>query len=92
MRRYKNLDLRFANDKVTVLGNKTKLVKGSAAKDIQQLQQYVTYERQLTDNRIVAILAATQTDEIRVWLDDSGIIDDEHENKSERVIRPLQIM
>lgn len=90
LRRYKNLDLRFANDKVTVLvETKTKLVKGSAAKDIQQLQQYVTYERQLTDNRIVAILAATQTDEIRVWLDDSGIIDDEHENKSERVIRPF---
>jgi len=90
LRQYKNLDLRFANDKVTVLvETKTKLVKGSAAKDIQQLQQYVTYERQLTDNRIVAILAATQTDEIRVWLDDSGIIDDEHENKSERVIRPF---
>ncbi len=89
-RQYKNLDLRFANDKVTVLvETKIKLVKGSAAKDIQQLQQYVTYEKQLTDNRIVAILAATQTDEIRVWLDDSGIIDDEHENKSERVIRPF---
>lgn len=90
LRRYKNLDLRFANDKVTVLvETKTKLVKGSAAKDIQQLQQYVTYERQLTDNRVVAILASTQTDEIRVWLDDSGIIDDEHENKNERVIRPF---
>jgi len=90
LRRYKNLDLRFANDKVTVLvETKTKLVKGSAAKDIQQLQQYVTYERQLTDNRVVAILASTQTDEIRVWLDDSGVIDDEHENKSERVIRPF---
>ncbi|MCL2087694.1 MAG: N-6 DNA methylase [Oscillospiraceae bacterium] len=90
LRRYKNLDLRFANERVTVLiETKSKLVKGSAAKDIQQLQQYVTYEKQLTDNRIVAILAATQTDEIRVWLDDSGIIDEEHENKSERVIRPF---
>lgn len=89
-RRYKNLDLRFANDRVTVLiETKTKLVNGNATKDIEQLQQYVTYERQLTANKVVAILAATQTDEIRVWLDDSGIIDDEHENKSERVIRPF---
>ena len=89
-RRYKNLDLRFANDRVTVLiETKTKLVKGNATKDIEQLQQYVTYEKQLTANKVVAILAATQTDEIRVWLDDSGVIDDEHENKSERVIRPF---
>ena len=89
-RRYKNLDLRFANDRVTMLiETKTKLVKGNVTKDIQQLQQYVTYEKQLTANKVVAILAATQTDEIRVWLDDSGVIDDEHENKSERVIRPF---
>lgn len=89
-RRYKNLDLRFANDRVTVLiETKTKLVKGNATKDIKQLQQYVTYEKQLTANKVVAILAATQTDEIRVWLDDSGVIDNEHENKSERVIRPF---
>jgi type I restriction-modification system DNA methylase subunit len=89
-RRYRNLDLRFANDRVTVLiETKTKFVKGNATKDIQQLQQYVTYEKQLARNKVVAILAATQTDEIRVWLDDSGIIDDEHENKGERVIRPF---
>lgn len=89
-RRYKNLDLRFANDRVTVLiETKMKLVKGNATRDIEQLQQYVTYEKQLTANEVVAILAATQTDEIRVWLDDSGVIDDKHENKSERVIRPF---
>jgi type I restriction-modification system DNA methylase subunit len=90
LRRYKTLDLRFANERVSVLiETKTKFIKGNAEKDIQQLQQYVTYEKQLTDNKVVAILAATQTDEIRVWLDDSGIIDDEHENKNERVIRPF---
>jgi len=89
-RKYKNLDLRFANNKVTVLiETKAKFVKGSVAKDMQQLQQYVIYERQLTENKVVAILAATQTDEIRVWLDDSGIINDEHENEVERVIRPF---
>lgn len=89
-RHYMNIDLRFANDRVTVLvETKQKLIKGNAAKDLMQLQQYVLYEKQLTENRIVAVLAATLTDEIRVWNDDSGIIDDEHENTSERVIRPF---
>jgi len=90
LRKYKNLDLRFADDRVTVLiETKTKLLKSNATKDIQQLQQYVSYEKQLTDNKIIAILAATQTDEIRVWLDNSGVINDANENKSERVIRPF---
>ncbi|NLB82165.1 MAG: N-6 DNA methylase, partial [Clostridiaceae bacterium] len=89
-RQYKDIDLRFANDRVTVLvETKQKLVKGSVANDLEQLQQYVTYEKHLNENKVVAILAATQTDEIRVWLDDSGLIDEEHENKGERVIRPF---
>lgn len=90
LRKYQNVDLRFANDRVTVLiETKTKLVNGSAAKDMKQLQQYVIYEKQLTENKVVAILAATQTDEVRVWLDNSGIIDDANECKGERVIRPF---
>lgn len=90
LRKYQNIDLRFANERITVLiETKTKLVKSNAAKDIQQLQQYVIYEKQLTENKVVVILAATLTDEIRVWLDDSGIIDDAHESKDERVIRPF---
>lgn len=89
-RQYQNIDLRFANDKITVLiETKQKLLKGNLANDIEQLQQYVLYERELTKNKIVAILAGTLTDEIRVWIDDTGFIDDEHENKNERVIRPF---
>lgn len=89
-RQYKDIDMRFVDNKVTVLiETKQKLVKGSSANDMEQLQQYVLYERQLTENKIVAILASTLTDEIRVWIDDAGIIDDEHEDKNERVIRPF---
>lgn len=89
-RQYKDIDMRFVDNKVTVLiETKQKLVKGSSANDMEQLQQYVLYERQLTENKIVAILASTLTDEIRVWIDDTGIIDDEHEDKNERVIRPF---
>lgn len=39
---------------------------------------------------MVAILTSTLTDEVRVWLDDSGIIDEKHESKDERVIRPFE--
>ena len=89
-RQHKDVDLRFANDKVTILiETKQKLTKGNALKDMGQLQQYVDFEKQLSSNKIVAILASTLTDEIRVWIDNSGIIDDEHENKKERVIRPF---
>jgi len=89
-RQYKDVDLRFSNEKLTVLiETKQRLVKSNIENDLEQLQQYVTYEKQLTGNKIVAILAATLTDEIRVWIDDTGIIDDEHENKNERVIRPF---
>jgi len=88
-RKYQNIDLRFANDKITILiETKTKLIKSNEASDIEQLQQYVAYEKQLTSNKVIAILSATQTDEIRVWFDDSGIIDDKHESR-ERVIRPF---
>ena len=90
LRQYKDIDLRFANDKVTVLiETKQKLVKSKIANDIEQLQQYVLYERELTENKIVAILAGTLSDEIRVWIDDTGIIDNKHENLGERVIRPF---
>jgi len=89
-RLYKNTDLRFANDKVTVIiETKQRLVKSNADDDMEQLQQYVLYEKQLTDNKVIAILTSTVTSEVRVWLDNSGAIDDEHENKNERVIRPF---
>ena len=90
-RHYKDIDLRFANDRVTVLiETKQRLVAGSALNDLEQLQQYVIYEKHLTENKVIAILSATLTDEIRVWLDDSGIIDEGHESKDERVIRPFE--
>ncbi|MCL1806158.1 MAG: N-6 DNA methylase [Oscillospiraceae bacterium] len=89
-RHYKDIDLRFADDKATVLiETKQKLLKSNAKYDMEQLQQYVLYEKRLTTNKIVAILASTLTDDIRVWTDDTGIIDDEHESKNERVIRPF---
>jgi len=89
-RKHKDVDLRFADDRITILiETKQKLTKGNSAKDMEQLQQYVAFEKQLTKNKIVAVLASTLTDEIRVWTNDAGVIDDKNENKKERVIRPF---
>jgi len=87
-RQYRDIDLRFANDKVTVLiETKPKLLSGNMVADIEQLQQYVLYERELTGNKVIAILYGTQDENIRVWTDNEGIVNDEHENTDERVIR-----
>ena len=89
-RQYTSIDLRFADDKVTVLvETKQKLTNANAAGDIEQLQQYVLYEKQLSTNKIVAILFGTTTDEIRVWIGNEGVLDVVHEDSDERVIRPF---
>lgn len=89
-RHYKDIDLRFVDEKLTVLiETKQKLVKSKAKDDMEQLQQYVLYEKELTGNKVVAILAGTVKDEVRVWQDGYDIIDDIHEDKSERTIRPF---
>lgn len=90
-RQYKDVDLRFVDDNLTVLiETKQRLIKSKSQDDMEQLQQYVIYEKELTGNKIIAILAGTIDNEIRVWQDGSNIIDDVHEDKNERVIRPLK--
>ena len=89
-RKYKNLDIRFVYKNLSVLiETKQRLVESSSEADMEQLQQYVIYEKELTGNTIVAILASTVTDEIRVWQDGTNIVDNLHEDKVETVIRPL---
>ena len=87
-RQYMSTDLRFTDDTVTVImETKRRLLARNAAEDMIQLQQYVIYERELTGNKVIAILYGTLSEEIRVWTDNTGIIDDEHENPDERVIK-----
>jgi type I restriction enzyme M protein len=90
-RQYKNVDLRFVEGNITILvETKQKLVKNKSANDMEQLQQYVIFEKELTGNKIIAILSGTVSDELLVWLDGSGIIDEEHRSLNERVIRPFK--
>lgn len=67
-RNYKNIDLRFANDRLSVLvETKQNLNLNILYDSIIQLQNYVNFEKELTNNKIVAILASTNRDDIYVW-------------------------
>ena len=59
-----------------------------------QLRKYLEYERMLKpQNRAVAILAATNTDDVIVWQDGADgtptSIDDAHVDVQEKFIRPI---
>ncbi|HHX55303.1 MAG TPA: N-6 DNA methylase, partial [Clostridiales bacterium] len=89
-RNYKDIDLRFVQGNLTVLVETKQYLRGANKEaDMEQLQQYVVFEKELTGNKVVAILASTVTGKIRVWQDGSDIISDEHEDSEERVIRPM---
>jgi hypothetical protein len=64
---YDKVDLRFEHNGVTVLVE-TKLDIDKNASEYQaQLQAYVTYEKALTGNKIVALLVSVAGDRILVW-------------------------
>lgn len=65
--KYEKLDIRFVKDGVSVLvETKTDFSKNIIGAE-QQLSAYVMYEKQLTGNKIVAILANTSNNDIKVW-------------------------
>ena len=82
------LDLRFSNEKVSVLvETKDDFSKWNPSAIETQLQQYVDYERNLTGNKIIAIIANTNDDRIRVWYGDKIIIDLDNYIQDERKIK-----
>ena len=54
---------------------------------MNQLGMYVRLEKQLTENRIVAILAETEGDGVYVWYGQSVIIDETHRQKVETKLK-----
>ena len=65
-RTYQNLDLRFVKDNVTVLvETKQNYDKDPYAEE--QLSAYIEYEKKLTGNKTVGILANTSDNRIKVW-------------------------
>ena len=69
-RKFEKLDIRFEKDGITVL-IETKQNFNKA--DEEQLSAYVEYEKALTGNKTIAILANTVNDNIKVW---RGVVSD----------------
>lgn len=65
-RKYEKLDIRFVKNNVSVL-IETKVDFEVEPNAEHQISAYVEYEKKLTGNNIIAILANTQNDKIKVW-------------------------
>ena len=88
---HKFLDLRFENERLVILVEcKNKFSRWDKAKIQGQLQDYVRFEKEYSDKKIVAILAETDGDEVWVWHGQSVIIDDEHRIEEETTIRTFE--
>lgn len=88
---YKNLDIRFANDKLSILIETKQNLSGKDLKDgIIQLQNYINFENQLSNNQIIAILASTNQDKIYVWYDIAEKITLENYQNSEKKIKTFK--
>lgn len=85
------VDLRFSNNKITILvETKDNFDKWNRKEIQQQLQQYVNYETVLTGNKIIAILANTSDDRIRVWHGNNINIDLDNYVIDERKIKTFR--
>ena len=82
-RKFEKLDIRFVKDNVSVL---IETKQNFTAADEEQLSAYVEYEKALTGNKVVAILANTANDNVKVW---RGVISDGDLMQSESALRSM---
>lgn len=80
---YERLDIRFVKDNVSVL---VETKQNFAKSDEEQLSAYVEYEKALTGNKTVAILANTTDNKIKVW---RGVVSDGDLMPKEVAIRSM---
>lgn len=82
-RAFEKLDIRFVKDNVTVLiETKQNFTKA----DEEQLSAYVEYEKALTGNKVIAILANTTNDNVKVW---RGVVSDGDLMPKETALRTM---
>ncbi len=85
-RHYDNLDIRFVCHDVSVLIE----TKVDFDKDIEmakeQLSAYVEYEKQINNNKIVAILANTSNNKVMVW---RGVVSDADYMPNETALKTM---
>lgn len=82
-RAFEKLDIRFVKDNVTVL---IETKQNFTVADGEQLSAYVEYEKALTGNKTVAILANTINDNIKVW---RGVVSDSDLMPKETALRTM---
>lgn len=82
-RAFEKLDIRFVKDNVTVL---IETKQNFTVADEEQLSAYVEYEKALTGNKTVAILANTTNDNIKVW---RGVVSDSDLMPKETALRTM---
>lgn len=81
----KFLDLRFSSEQLSVLIETKPNFNKNLESAKLQLSSYVQYEKKLTGNNVIAILANTEDDEIMVWkgtVSDENYLDNEYKLKS----------
>lgn len=84
------LDIRFENERLAILVEcKDRFSKWDKREIQNQLQEYVRFEKEYSDKKIVAILAETDGDGIWVWYGQSVIIDDTHKT-DEKILRTFE--
>ena len=82
-RAFEKLDIRFVKDNITVL---IETKQNFTESDETQLSAYVEYEKALTGNKTVAILANTTNDNIKVW---RGVVSDSDLMQKETALRTM---
>lgn len=82
-RRFEKIDIRFVKDNISVLIETKQIFSAS---DEEQLSAYVEYEKALTGNKIIAILANTTNDNIKVW---RGVVSDGDLMQRENALRSM---
>lgn len=85
-RKFEKLDIRFVKDGVSVLVETKTDIHSGYEKNVEQLAAYVQYEKNLTGNKIIAILASTNNNDVVVW---RGVIEDSDLLASETVLKNI---
>lgn len=82
-RRFEKLDIRFVKDNVSVL---IETKQNFTVADEEQLSAYVEYEKALTGNKVIAILANITNDNVKVW---RGVVSNGDLMPKETVLRTM---
>ena len=82
-RAFEKLDIRFVKDNITVL---IETKQNFTKSDEEQLSAYVEYEKALTGNKTIAVLANTTNDRVKVW---RGVVSDSDLMTKETALRSM---